>query len=382
MKKQTLQSILQGLLLCIVIALCAAGCTPEDPSASEGDFVIEDGVLLSYGGGDAEVVLPKEVKLISEGAFRDVPGEQIRKITFSEELFHVDAKAFAPLITLETIVIPESNPNFFFEDGILGKGDGSAYWVMTALPESANAYIAERDSQSQTEKGLLLTVHKLQQGKLPFYRNPVLAVGSAVFELDVKRNEEGNEVSLISVSAYGQKLEAEITPFRQIEGNFYFDILEYDDRLIFTQQVQTQRVLAVLCSEGLHYEEVDPKVVDNGTGKPPADLCSLLNTFYLEKGQLRYLREPAKFVHNRTQVAGVRMQYCVSRQEFFLEEGRVSFDGAVPVLHMESRKTVSEGMDLEAEFQLWKQTLPDIVTGTLDEYLAEQAQKYEEARPE
>jgi len=158
--------------------------------------------------------------------------------------------------------------------------------------------------------------------------------------------------------------------------------LEYDDRLIFTQQVQTQRVLAVLCSEGLHYEEVDPKVVDNGTGKPPADLCSLLNTFYLEKGQLRYLREPAKFVHNRTQVAGVRMQYCVSRQEFFLEEGRVSFDGAVPVLHMESRKTVSEGMDLEAEFQLWKQTLPDIVTGTLDEYLAEQAQKYEEARPE
>lgn len=63
-------------------------------STDTGDYlIVGDGVLISYKGTDAEIVIPEDVKYIASGVFRD--HHELTSVTFPSELRSIGSYAFA-----------------------------------------------------------------------------------------------------------------------------------------------------------------------------------------------------------------------------------------------------------------------------------------------
>ena len=104
--------------------------------------------------------------------------------------------------------------------------------------------------------------------------------------------------------------------------------------------------------------------------------------FYPENGRLCYTRTIAK--SSGIQYIGQIFEKCVSRDEFHRETGYVTFDGAQPVYHPTKTETVSDVYDLDeyyAQYLAFLQSVnsPISLPATLDEYLAQNALKYQRA---
>ena len=70
-------------------------------------FVIENGILISYGGAEEVVVIPEEVVAIDDKAF-DFKGPQtnMKQIVFHDEITSIGEKAFQNCDALTTVTIP------------------------------------------------------------------------------------------------------------------------------------------------------------------------------------------------------------------------------------------------------------------------------------
>lgn len=104
--------------------------------------------------------------------------------------------------------------------------------------------------------------------------------------------------------------------------------------------------------------------------------------FYPENGQLCYTR--TIFKYNQCQYVGQILEECVSRDELYRETGYVTFDGAQPVYHPTKIETVSDVYNLDehyAQYLAFLQSVnsPISIPATLDEYLAQNALKYQRA---
>ena len=72
------------------------------------EFVIKDGVLMSYRGSSAEIVIPEGVHTIDSLAFFKDEKKRIRSIRFPESLEAIEDWAFSNCENLERIVIPSN----------------------------------------------------------------------------------------------------------------------------------------------------------------------------------------------------------------------------------------------------------------------------------
>lgn len=68
------------------------------------EFSVTNGVLESYYGHDAHVIIPKNVTKIGESAFLDQEG--MSKVTISEGVKIIGDSAFADCIELEQVELP------------------------------------------------------------------------------------------------------------------------------------------------------------------------------------------------------------------------------------------------------------------------------------
>lgn len=68
---------------------------------AEGDFIIDNGILISYTGNDREITVPSEVIYIGDNAFRD--NTAVEKITLSESVMGIGNCAFYGCTSLSQI---------------------------------------------------------------------------------------------------------------------------------------------------------------------------------------------------------------------------------------------------------------------------------------
>lgn len=82
------------------------GEVENNQSEQNSEFTIENGVLKNYSGTDAHVLVPDEVKVIGDGAFKK--NKLLISITLPEHLSAIGHYAFKKCINLTSIEIPES----------------------------------------------------------------------------------------------------------------------------------------------------------------------------------------------------------------------------------------------------------------------------------
>lgn len=91
------------LPLALVLVMCMM-FTPV--VAAEGDFVIENGVLVSYQGLGGEVTIPDSVISIGEAAFMDC--EDLERVTIGKSVESIGEAAFFYCTSLKGITIPDN----------------------------------------------------------------------------------------------------------------------------------------------------------------------------------------------------------------------------------------------------------------------------------
>lgn len=69
--------------------------------SADSDFVIEDGVLLSYTGEDKSVTIPSSVRVVSYRAFAD--NKTIESVKFGSELYSIGDEAFYGCTSLKSV---------------------------------------------------------------------------------------------------------------------------------------------------------------------------------------------------------------------------------------------------------------------------------------
>jgi len=70
----------------------------------EGDFVVVNGILISYKGNDLHIKLPEGITAVGSGAF--MANESLRSIYISDSVIYIDNMAFAGCSELRLVSIP------------------------------------------------------------------------------------------------------------------------------------------------------------------------------------------------------------------------------------------------------------------------------------
>lgn len=112
------------LSLALVLALAVSLLSPVAVQAASGDFVIENGVLTAYKGGDYDVTIPAGVKEIGAKAFQNTTDNIIYTVSFPAGLTKIGYGAFQMQL-LRELELPE---------GLLEIGD-AAFFGCGALEE-------------------------------------------------------------------------------------------------------------------------------------------------------------------------------------------------------------------------------------------------------
>ena len=306
---------------------------PNEDDFSNPDFVIEKGVLVKYLGEDTVVLVPDTVWRIGELAFSYSPAaENICEIRLSRNVKEIDPRAFFYLNRLTNF---EGNNNFSFSDGFLKSNLEAAEKSLAYFDFSGSA---ELDFYSIYEEVTSFDTVLCESGYIVF--------GEAVFEIEY--SSETEVFSVMGVNVF----EKDISLLAAASSSYYSPItcaptaetkvISAENMYIVTDFIHGKAgSLWCISAEGVY---------ENHSFGSDENAYVLWFTV-TEDGTLSYERWVKKYYHP-TYVYDV-LEYCVSREEFCSDRGKVTFEGTEPIFSTEESFKVSDIYDLDLMFAQW-----------------------------
>lgn len=320
---------------------------PADPSVYENDFVIEGGVLLRYNGTVGNVVIPDEVVSVADGAFANARG--ITSLTLGKNTAEIGRGVFASLPALETVNVPKGNASFLSTGHVLvSQGSGLAFASVGAWKDDRFDFIVVEVIKEMTRGGCHAEDMK------------ELVIGPATVSLTATTVDETLYPAATAISVYGQTVAfAEPIP---LILNGKFQAFEVAGCFVISSATYGVGESYIVTKDGQSVTVESPIPSKDGKFWNDTVVC-----FFAKDGELCYAKQPRKyFIH---QVDGGYMQYCISDDEIFEEEGTVSIESGAVVYHPSSFTLIRDAIDMEREFADWKATCGLADDLTLEEYL-------------
>lgn len=344
-----------GIAACVCIAVGAVFCVThlKDPGAPhvdppvqttgtdtqyepESDFIIEDGVLIAYTGCETEVVVPDEVRIITDKSFSGKAlAKTVTAIHLGAAVEQIDEKAFCNLTDLESITVDENNPVYFSDKGVLIKRDGTLYY------------------QPPKYVGEAWTIDELieeMEGKNEFFNDiSKISVGQAVIDLKFVDNGIKNckrYCYMTSISAYGYE-----KVFDEPVGLKIMDILQFDGIFIMAENYYGGGDKIVCTKDGITDILEDKRIDELNPETNLMECGSAISFNYRDDGRIGYVRRPNKYT--AIQDASYLLR-CVARDELCMEKGYAIFENNEFAYYPEKVFTVSDCRDIDGEFQMFK----------------------------
>ncbi len=218
------------------------------------------------------------------------------------------------------------------------------------------------------------TISKLRDASSTGELSLCVEIGDAKIDFSSHR-KDGNDgewtaFEVESVEVYGQKV---VPVYSGLWGERPFSLnaaflrtFWIDGLFVFSNMGYSYVSTTYIFYDGGY--TVAPSIIENGTN-------SYVH-YALRDGVLTYQRTTEKYYPGGVSY----LEMLVARDEFFREYGTVELVNGEAILTPTEKKTFDETHDLEAEWENWREALEGkYLEMTLDEYLAENAEKYERA---
>ena len=344
----------------------------SDYQIKRQDYIIENNVLISYTGNDSIVPIPNDVKTISSAAFGK--NDFIKAVILGENVEQIESETFWELTSIEKIFVDTDNKYFQAIDTFLVKNDGTL--VLSNLGEYG---------EDRTADDVLYFVEKMiaqNTNHLELYKK--IEIGNAVLNINCLWDKTN---STVKIYATGIEVYDKIFNFNNkqylVNGNQKFQCFDCNNYFVLKSDDHiSQQTDVYIFYNGGHviFSGFDGEYDFWGNRTDSYNVSEI--TFYEKDNILCYHRIPQKFYKNTDQVSGIIMEKCVSRDELYKEVGTVEVIDGKLILNPTETYTVDELINLEKEYELWKETakghIPDGLT--LDEYLEWNRGKYETAK--
>lgn len=341
-RKRHIMSI-SKLAACLVfaVALIVAIRYITAPSPYQSDFVIRDGVLLSYTGTDTEVIIPDEVHTIGGKAFIQCSSVgSITSISIGPAVEKIAEDAFEGMTSLGTVNVSENNGYFIFSDGVLIATDGSICFSFKKddIP-NANGIVTTMQDIAYTTDYFI--------GKEFYFTYDGLLITSKCVE-PLADNEQSSIV-IESFSVFGQTFNIKDNKYGE---GFYTDgvivgsnggvtnLYLSDDVFIYSKLTSSIGYTLIITKDNI-YECINQ--IENSKDNPIWYNASFYVYTIAEDGRVIYTRQPVKYA---CLSSGYAYRYCVGFDEFALEKGYVSFKNGEIVHDPQEKYTAVEFFEM------------------------------------
>lgn len=339
---------------------------------NQNDFIIENGILISYCGDETEIVLPEGIKTITAKSFENSKNaHSITSIHLSSDVETIEKDTFSDLRSLKNVTVSADNPYYTSVEGILGKTDGAVYFGFV------DSYV---DALAFAE-----SIEAMQENTENFGKITDIVIGKGVVQICFSEDKEAVTCKAVSVSAYGHQKNFE--PPLQLYGNQLIYIYQTEKEFVFSRVVNGFGENWIFTSDGLYIVDNNHDgEIDYQSAEWYNESCYAFET--REDGKLGYIRMPRKYL--QSQVLFEQIRYCVASDEFCKEVGYVEFVGGNIRYIPEQKYTVSQVYDINVIYEEWHsyaQTMDEQYfeingipkTDSLDELLEYNSRIYERA---
>ncbi|MCQ2426662.1 MAG: hypothetical protein MJ070_11045 [Lachnospiraceae bacterium] len=282
---------------------------PETADPSADDFVIEDGVLVQYKGQGGVIILPDEVREIPDDVFtKSGTAGSILTIRLGKGVEKIGEGAFSELYLMSKVDVG-SNQNFFFEDGILGRKDGTQFFFFDGA-------VFDRDTYA--------TITRHYEGRVSD-----TIPSEIVFRRGIVRGEFFmGDFCAESVSAYGNEVElSDITPMGF--GTAVFDFDDWTYRGFVYSYRYTSGIAGdtyVVTEDGVY------EFHNGGYCRDDNFLERVLSFDRSSNGSLTYTTTARRYLE------GGDNSYYTGNEDYYRETGLVSFKDGEMILEEPEKK--------------------------------------------
>ena len=308
----------------------------------DNNFVTIDGVLTEYKGTDTVVTIPDYVTEIADCAFEGAPNaDKITEIRLGRGITKISAKAFFGLDSLTSAV---GNIYFSFSGGFLKSN----------LDTEAGKTLAYFDFSTASELDFYSIYEEVTSFDNISCEDGYIVFGEAVFKIKYSPETEVFDVTEVNV------FEKDIPLLAAHSGANYLPIscaptaetkvISAENMYIITDFIHGKAGSLWCVSKDGVYENHSFGSDEN---------AYVLWFTVTDDNELYYERWIKKYYHP-TYVYDV-LEFCVNRDEFCSDKGKVTFEDADPIFSAEESFKVSDIYDLDEYFAQWTE-----VTGQTD----------------
>lgn len=292
-----------------------AETAPETADPSAEDFVIEDGVLVQYKGEGGVIILPDEVREIPDDVFtKSGVAGNILTVRLGKGVEKIGEGAFSELYLMSKVDVG-SNPNFFFEDGILGRKDGRQFFFFDGA-------VFDRDTYA--------TITRHYEGRVSD-----TIPSEIVFRRGIVRGEFFmGDFCAESISAYGNEVElSDISPM-----GFGTAVFDFDD-WTYRGFVYSYRYTSGIAGDTYVVTEDGVYEFHNGGYCRDDNFLEHVVSFGRDSsGSLTYTMTARRYLE------GEDNTYYTGDEDFYRETGKVSFKDGEMILEKPTKAETASAL--------------------------------------